>query len=363
MGMEFAIRVTDRCNLCCAYCYARVNNPKDMTVEVLSRVLEEVVKFAGDSITISWTGGEPLILGHKFFSCLESVLAKLGTDKFTNILQSNLILLDDWFVNFLARNAFFVRTSLDLPPENHELLRRSGNFVKTLRSIEKLKAAGVPVNVNTVITEHNVNNPEEIFKFLKNIGITSFSVSRLVEQGNAIQHPELAVYDNAAFGYFLVRLFDLWVNDKVEPLIERITPLDKLLTACQRGTRDESAKCFHCQSQMFAIGPDGSVFPSCNKFFALPKTCLGRLDSVNLTDILNSQERRIFLANAGDVSSRVCGKCEFVDYCEGGCYYIAYNARVKGEDMNTREKFCKGYYLVFKRIFDYLGKEVTNVVQ
>lgn len=354
--MEFAIRVTDRCNLSCAYCYARVANPKDMDTETLRRVLSEVASLSAEPVTISWTGGEPLLLGHDFFETIAQVQKELGADRFINILQSNLILLDSWYAEFLANHGFQVRTSLDLPPENHDALRRPGDFQRSLKSVAQLQALGVAVNVNTVVTDRNVSKPEEIYGFLKSIGIRSFSVSRLVEQGNAVQHPELTVYDNAAFGHFLVKLYDLWVADTEEPRIERITPLDKLLAACKRGTRDENSKCFHCQSQMFAIGPDAKVFPSCNKFFALPDTCLGSLEGTDLRQILESQKRREFLAATGDVSGRVCSKCEYVEYCEGGCYYIAHNARVKGEDMHTREKFCKGYYLVFERILRDMAK-------
>ncbi|OGF37700.1 hypothetical protein A2482_01855 [Candidatus Falkowbacteria bacterium RIFOXYC2_FULL_48_21] len=352
--MEFAIRVTDHCNLNCQYCYARVAKPKNMSVETLDRALTEVAGLSEEPVTISWTGGEPLTMGHEFFESIARIQSRLGSNRFTNILQSNLILLDAHYMRFLIEQGFQVRTSLDLPPENHDALRRAGDFARALCSVVALKSAGVPVNVNTVVTGRNIDRPEEIFAFLKSIGITSFSVSRLVEQGNATNHPEFAVYDNAAFGQFLVKLFDCWIADKEKPLIERITPLDKLLAACRRGSRDEKAKCFHCQSQMFAIGPDGAVFPSCNKFFALIDTCLGNIYETSLRSVIDSEARRKFLVATSDVSNRVCGECEYVDYCEGGCYYIAHTARVKGEDMHTRERFCKGYYLVFERILRHL---------
>lgn len=355
--MEFAIRITDRCNLSCRYCYARVAQPKDMDVETLAQALNQVAGLSDKPVVISWTGGEPLMLGHDFFKAIVSIQSKLGAARFINILQSNLLLLDERFINLFALHGFMIRTSLDLPPENHDILRRDGDFTRALRSVKELKAAGVTVNVNTVVTGRNINRAKEIYGFLKSIGITSFSVSRLVSQGNALKHPELAIYDNEAFGRFLVELFDLWIADKSESRIERITPLDKLLTACSRDSRDNQAKCFHCQSQMFAIGPTGDVYPSCNKFFALPDTCLGNLGNTSLEQILDSQTRKNFLAATGDVSGRVCGECEFVRFCEGGCYYIAHTARVRGEDMRTRESFCKGYYLVFQRILEYLKEE------
>lgn len=355
---EFAVRATDRCNLNCVYCYAKVEHPEDMKLDTLDRVLSQIADFSEGQAVISWTGGEPLIMGHKFFEHIAKIQTKFGADKFINILQSNLTLLDEEYVEFLAKHSFQVRTSLDLPQYIHNgMRRREHNFANTLEKIAMLQFAGIPLNVNTVVTNQNILAADIIFAELKQLGITSFSVSRLVQQGNATEQPELAVYDNDAFGRFLIRLFDLWIADSQEPKIERITPLDKLLAACKRGSRDESSKCFHCQSQMFAIGPDGRVFPSCNKFFALPGTCLGNVKFEDLQNILQSEKRKTFLAETGNVSGRVCGKCEYVEYCEGGCYYVAYNALTQGEDMHTKEKFCKGYYLVFERILSYLKGE------
>jgi len=208
LNMEYAIRITDYCNLNCAYCYARTENPQKMSLETLTRVLNEVAASCEGQITLSWTGGEPTTMGHDFFKSIEDILSTLNPERFVNILQSNLILLDDWYVDFLKNNNFQVRTSLDLPPTNHDNLRKDGDFARSIKSIEMLRNAGVPININTVITERNIHSAQEIFNFLKKMEITSFSVSRLVEQGNAVNRNDLILYDNAAFGHFLVELFD-----------------------------------------------------------------------------------------------------------------------------------------------------------
>ncbi len=352
--IEFAVRVTDRCNLNCAYCYARTADPGHMSLETMTKVLTEAASLTDGQIIISWTGGEPLLMGLEFFGAAMAVQTALGRERFTNIVQSNLILLNEGYTGFFADNGFSVRTSLDLPPDNHEALRLDGDFARSMASIARLKKAGVPINVNTVVTGRNVGRTAEIYAFLKQRDINSFSVSRLVEQANAADHPELFLGSNEAFGEFLVQLFDLWVADWPEPSVQRITPLDKLMAACRRGSRDEGSKCFHCQSQMFAVDPRGRVFPSCNKFIALPETCFGNINEAPLTTLLGSAARRQFLTSTGDVSGRVCGMCEFVDLCEGGCYHIAHTALTRGGDVHTRENFCKGYYLVFARILKYL---------
>jgi uncharacterized protein len=325
-----------------------------MSLATLVRILEQMADYNAGETVISWTGGEPLLMGRAFFELVLATQRRLGK-KFTNILQTNAILLDKNWIEFLLANNFQVRTSLDFPPELHDEMRQAGNFSATLEKIKLMVATGLPVNVNTVITNRNIDKVEEIYAFLKQLAISSFSVSRMVLQGNALINHDLAIRENSEFGLFLVKLFDLWINDRNEPRIARITPLDKLLNACQSYLRhDDKDPCFHCQDQLLAIGPGGEVYPSCNKFFGVPESCLGNITDRNLAEVLKSPERGKFLSEVSAVTERLCSECEFMPICEGGCFYIAYNIRHEAEQITGREQFCKGYYLILARIMDYL---------
>ena len=361
-GMNYAIRGTDRCNLDCDYCYARVPNPQDMSLETLRLVLTEIAQNSSGKITISWTGGEPTLLGRKFFETIMEVQRDFPNIEFTNILQTNLTLLDDWFINFLAVNDWQVRTSLDLPAEHHDLLRIRGNFARTLAKIKRLQAVGIPVNINTVITNRNVYSAAKIYEFLKANQITSFSVSRFILQGNAKDNEHLAIREDGRFGLFLIELFDLWMNDPEGHLIQRITPLENLLRACKLHLENKPNPnaCFHCQQQIVAIGPTGDIFPSCNKFFGFPTTCLGNIATRSLSEVMESEERKAFLAKVREVTRKICSGCEFIPICKGGCFYVAYAALPELDRITGREQFCKGYYLLFAHIIEYLKRKESQ---
>lgn len=353
-NMSFAVRATDRCNLDCEYCYAKVADPQDMSLDTLKRILSEMANYCDGEIVVSWTGGEPLLMGVGFFNQAVGIQRSLNAD-FANIMQTNATLLDDRWIEFLSANRFQVRTSLDLPPEIHDEMRLKGNFSQTLEKIRRLQEAGIPINVNTVITNRNINAVEEIYAFLKRLAVSSFSVSRLVLQGNALRNEELAIRQNVEFGQFLVRLFDLWVNDQSEPIIQRITPLDKLVNACKHYLLSENRDpCFHCQEQLLAIGPGGDIYPSCNKFFGLKETCLGNISEQNLPEVLSSRQRADFLQEVRAVTDKLCSSCEFLPICEGGCFYVSYTAKPVLERITRRDQFCKGYYVILARIMEYL---------
>jgi len=353
--MNYSVRTTDFCNLDCEYCYAKTDDPHGMTDETLRQVLASIALFHGASaepITINWTGGEPMLQGAKFFELIVHMQSLAPHIKFINVMQTNLTLLDDDFIQFFEDNDFQVRTSLDLPPQNHADRRAVDNFIDTMDKIRKLQQAGVAINVNTVITSQNVDKAKEIYAFLVENGITSFSISRFVLQGNAVDHAGLLLTEKRAFGRFLIELFDLWMNDE-DTTLDRITPLENLLKACESHLKKEisSTFCFHCQDQIFAINPEGKVFPSCNKFLAHEDTCFGNVHDSTLLDIVYSEKRDDFVEKVTEAKGKVCTTCKFSDICKGGCFFLAYQSN---EDNPDREDFCKGYYFVFEHILRYI---------
>jgi len=354
--MNYSVRTTDFCNLDCEYCYAKTDDPHGMTEETLVQVIASITDMHGMSaepITINWTGGEPMLQGVKFFELVMHLQSLVPHIKFINVMQTNLSLLDedDW-MEFFKENDFQVRTSLDLPHQLH-IEHRADNFRDVMGKIRSLLLAEVAINVNTVITSQNVDNAEEIYDFLKRHFVKSFSISRFVLQGNAVDHEGLLLAEKGAFGKFLIELFDLWQNDNEGHQIERITPLENLLKACEHHLKEEisSTFCFHCQDQIFAINPEGKVFPSCNKFLAHEDTCFGNVHDDTLNSIIYSDKRDAFVEKVTEAKGKVCTTCKFADICKGGCFFLAYQSN---EDNPDREDFCKGYYFVFEHIIKHL---------
>ena len=165
------------------------------------------------------------------------------------------------------------------------------------------------------------------------------------------------IQEKGQFGKFLIELYDLWTKDPNEHLLERITPLDNIMAACSKhlGQREEARKCFHCQDQIFAVNPEGMVFPSCNKFLAHPDTCFGSLNDNSFEEILESDARKAFLAKVEEPKNVVCKDCNYNSICQGGCFFLAYAHKL--DQYQDREDLCKGYYFVFDHIVKDLSKD------
>ncbi len=185
--MNLSVRTTDFCNLDCDYCYAKTDDPHSMSIETLEIVLKSLADFHEvafapyegkliPDVTINWTGGEPLLQGIDFFRKIVELQNEIEHMNFINVVQTNLTIIDNEFIRFFADNNFQVRTSLDLPPQNHEDLRTDNNFMKTLERIQVLQEYGAKININTVVTNRNIDHAKEIYQFLKEQNITSFSV-------------------------------------------------------------------------------------------------------------------------------------------------------------------------------------------
>src|ERR1041384_4627497 len=140
------------CNLDCKYCfYLEKENlyPRNTTWSMPEEVLEAYIRQYIEAqsvpvITFAWQGGEPTLLGVDYFRkavLLEKKYA--GGKRIENAFQTNGVLVDDEWGEFLAENGFLVGLSIDGPRELHDKYRvdKGGQptFDKVMRGLGCLK--------------------------------------------------------------------------------------------------------------------------------------------------------------------------------------------------------------------------------
>ena len=183
------------CNLNCRYCfYLEKENlyPAAASWAMPDDVLESYVRQyieAQDAPTINfaWQGGEPTLLGVDYFRRVVELEKQYANGKqIENAFQTNGILLDDAWAEFLAQNRFLVGLSLDGPAELHDCYRvNKGDqptFGAVLRGLEYLKKHGVEFNTLTVVHRRNSRHPLEVYRFLKEVGSMFMQFIPLVER-------------------------------------------------------------------------------------------------------------------------------------------------------------------------------------
>src|SRR3990172_1726501 len=120
------------CNLDCKYCfYLEKENlyPGKSEWAMPQDILESYIRqyIAAQSvplISFAWQGGEPTLLGVEYFQKVVTFQKKHANGKkIENAFQTNGVLLDDRWGQFLAENNFLVGLSIDGPRELHDRYR------------------------------------------------------------------------------------------------------------------------------------------------------------------------------------------------------------------------------------------------
>jgi len=166
------------CNLDCSYCFYLEKAelyPAEKANRMCDGVLEELIKQAmndsGNSIGMVWQGGEPTLMGLNFFKRVIELQLQHGKNiTIANILQTNGLLLNAEWADFLAEYHFLVGISIDGPQHVHDHFRKdkagNGTWERVSQNTKMLLERKVAVNSLTCVTNYSANYPEEIYGFI-----------------------------------------------------------------------------------------------------------------------------------------------------------------------------------------------------
>ena len=179
-----AWEMTRACNLACVHC--RAGACPDADPDELStaegRVLIDSIARVAKPILIM-TGGEPLLRGDFFDLARHAMSAGLRP-----VLATNGVLVTEPIAREIAGVGIpRVSISIDGPsPDDHDTFRKvPGAFEASLAAVERLKEAGVAVQINTTLTRRNRHQLAEIMRLVETIGAAAFHVFLLVPTGRA----------------------------------------------------------------------------------------------------------------------------------------------------------------------------------
>lgn len=148
-----AIEMTENCNLRCRYCvfsdhynYRRNRTPRQMKFDIARKGMDYIYSLIKDrrvkEFSIGFYGGEPLLN----FAAIKKITAHSrelfdGWNLHFNI-TTNLTLLDDENLDFMAANDFAILVSLDGGRESHDCKRvfadGQGSFDAVYRNLDKI---------------------------------------------------------------------------------------------------------------------------------------------------------------------------------------------------------------------------------
>jgi len=373
------------CNLNCSYCfylekahlYADTSNFR-MRPEVLEAYVRDYIAAQpGPTVHFAWQGGEPTLLGVKFFrDVLELQRRHANGKSIENAFQTNGVLLDDEWAEFFATNRFLVGLSIDGPRELHDAYRvDKGNgptFDRVLAGLKVLKKHGVEFNTLTTVHRRNSLQPLQVYRFLKEVGSGYLQFIPIVERAAAENnttsglwlapppdHPEAEELDAqvtpwsvrpAEYGEFLCRIFDEWVARDVGSVF-----VQQFDTALANWAGELPGICIFSEKcgRALAVEHNGDVY-SCDHF-VYPRYRLGNLLNSSLAAMVDSPAQPAF----GDAQSsslpRYCCECAYRFACHGECPKHRFLRTPHGEPgLNY---LCAGY----KKFFSHIDSAMTTM--
>jgi len=360
------------CNLDCKYCFYLEKEklyPDKKSWAMSDQVLESYIR---DYIThqdapvvcFAWQGGEPTLLGINFFRKVVELQRKYADgNKIENALQTNGVLIDDEWGDFLSSEQFLVGLSIDGPRSLHDHYRvdKGGapTFDRVMRGLEYLKEYSVEFNTLTSVQRHNSCRPLEVYRFLKQIGSTFMQFIPIVERLSETPDPDglVLISSNTEgpaqvagwsvepihFGAFLCTIFDEWVRQDVGKHFVQLFDI-----ALEAWVGMEPSLCVFrrtCGNAM-AIEHNGDLY-SCDHF-VYPENRLGNIMETPLSSMVRSDQQTRFGQDKKDTLPRFCRECEVRFVCNGECPKHRFLRTPDGE--GGLNYLCEGYKQFFLHI-------------
>jgi uncharacterized protein len=212
------LQPTPFCNIDCDYCYlANRRSKRRMSLETLALVCERILEspFPGRHLEVSWHAGEPLTVPIAWYEEAMGLMAERCSPalQLKHHFQTNGILLDANWAQFFARTRARVGISIDGPAALHDANRRArngrGTHAAAMRAVQLLNDHGVGFHVLTVLTDRTLDDPEGLFDFYVQSGITEVGFN-IEEMGGAHARSSLDRDDvEMRFRDFMRRFFAL----------------------------------------------------------------------------------------------------------------------------------------------------------
>jgi uncharacterized protein len=324
------------CNLDCAYCFflSKQSFYPGSNFRMSDEVMESYVRQTIEAhstreVTIAWQGGEPTLMGLDFYRRAVAAAKRFRKPGTTvqHTIQTNGILLDAAWCEFLRENGFLVGVSLDGPRELHDAYRRDkgghGTFDRVVKAVRLMQRVGVEFNVLCTVNAVNSEHPLAVYRFLRDELEARYLqfipiVERINDDGRTVLQQGDRVTNRsvtaARYGQFLIEIFDEWVRHDVGSVF--VQTVDAVLAAWVYGQSSLCRLRPEC-GEAVALEHNGDLY-SCDHFVE-PGYLLGNILRTPLAELVNSERQRRFGEDKSAGLPRYCRECRFLFECHGEC--------------------------------------------
>ena len=321
------------CNLACDYCFFLAKEQLypgsrfRMSEEVLEAYVRQVLEaHQVPEVTIAWQGGEPTLMGVDFFRRAQEYVEKYRKSNTTieSTIQTNGVLLDDEWCEFLHEHNYLVGISVDGPREMHDAYRKdkAGKpvFDRVMQGLRLLQKHKVEFNILATVHAANGDHGLDVYRFFRDeVGAQYLQFIPIVERDNETGYQDgNALTDRSVtpqqYGRFLISMFDEWVSRDVGQMF--VQTFDGVLASYVRG---RSTLCVFSPTcgEGAALEHNGDLY-SCDHFVE-PNHLVGNILETPLAGLMGSEKQRKFGRDKQDTLPQYCRECRWLFACNGEC--------------------------------------------
>ena len=216
------VQSTSLCNLDCDYCYLPDRQQRRIfDLQLLPVLLQRILEspFCGPQISLVWHAGEPLTLPCSYYDEATSIIQSYlqqhtnGEVVIDQHVQTNATLINDTWCECFKRNGIVVGVSIDGPAAIHDTHRRfrNGNpsHALSLRGLETLRRHNIPSQGIAVVTAEAMDQPEAMYRFFRDTGITSLGFNVEEQEGVHTSSSMQGQLQEERYRRFLSRFWEL----------------------------------------------------------------------------------------------------------------------------------------------------------
>jgi radical SAM protein with 4Fe4S-binding SPASM domain len=343
------IKTINRCNSNCTYCYSNKGQLNKICSgiikELFTRFYEYFEDFPDARIEIQWHGGEPLLLGEKFYNKviqLQSSILGRYQENIVHTMQSNLTLLNKSLLSVLSDlKIATIGTSIEAVPG----IRGIGRWVdseaymqKLLQGISFLESGNIMWGINYVVTSRSVDIPEKILYYLSNLILQGQIVFNPVNvRTAAARQLKITAQQYVSFleHIYLLKNKNLNMICSIEP----VNSMDNAALQIIKGIPLTE------QSYETPLVVDGEGNFS---FYKFPGTPIGNVQHGSFHNLLIKNERINYSIAAREKKKRKCLKCTLCPVCQANTVNDSFSQNddyLNPEWCNARREFVLDFLI------------------
>jgi uncharacterized protein len=370
---EFVLKVHQRCNLACDYCYVYEladqswrDRPEVMSAAVwnaaASRIGEHARAYGLDRVSIVLHGGEPLLAGvDRLLDLIADMRRAMPAGcRLAVSMQTNAVTLDEKHLSRLAPAGVQIGVSVDGLPENHDQHRTfrngRGSHHEVSRALRLLSSTRFRSSfAGLLCTVDPLTDPVATYAAL--LRHAPPMIDFLLPHANWAAPPPRSPEHPTPHGDWLVAVFDRWYG---APHRETRVRLFEEIMNLLLGGSSRSEQVGLSPVAVAVIESNGAIEQVDSLKSAYAGACeTGRTVQADPIDAVLSHPGVVARQLGAAALSDTCAACPVHRICGGGHYAHRYRA---GEGFRNPTVYCADLQVLIRHIHRRMSADLTSRV-